>query len=137
MRTGKTDLSLLDVVKFLDGAKYETVQGKRVLQKGDKKLPVATVVNAIYANRPNLFCTKLSKVEPYIKAAQTFKQLLPAEVENSLLQNITDCFWSCYCPIQVYWCTVSSREKVVIADAKLGMNGLCEWRQQLDDRSFM
>jgi hypothetical protein len=134
MRTGKAELSLPDLVKFLDEATYGVVQGKRVMQKGDMALPVTTVVNAIYANRPNLFCAKFTKVGPYISAAKSFQQLLPKEGEKGLLQDITDCFWSCYCPIQVYWCTVSSREKVVIADAKLGMEGLQEWRQQLSDR---
>jgi hypothetical protein len=130
----RTELSLTDLVKFLDGAEYAVVQEKRVMQKGDMELPVATVVNAIYANRPNLFFAKFSKVESYIKAAQMFKQLLPTEGEKTLLQDIAACFWSCFCPILVYWCTVSSREKVVISDAKLGMNGLREWRQEISDR---
>ncbi len=134
---GTVTLSLSDVSQFLDGAQYAVVGGKRVVQKADKSLPVEAVVQAIYAGRPNLFCSKLSRVEPYMNAAQKFQKLLPNEGNKTLLQEITDCFWSCYCPVQVYWCTSWSRECVVIADAKLGLDGLRAWKQSTSDSAHM
>lgn len=133
----RINLSLSDVSQFLDGAQYAVVGGKRVVQKADKSLPVEAVVHAIYAGRPNLFCSKLSRVEPYLNAAQKFQKLLPKEGNKTLLQEIVDCFWSSYCPMQVYWCTSWARECVVIADAKLGLDGLREWKRSTSESAHM
>lgn len=134
---GRKGLTLSDLTQFLDGANYAVVGGKRVVQKDGRSIPLESIVQSIYANRPNLFCAADRKVEPYMNAAKKFQQLLPKESDNkSLLQEITDCFWSCYCPIQIYWCTVSQRERVVVADAKLGMEGLRDWKQASGEHMY-
>jgi hypothetical protein len=121
--------SLQEIHDSIQLAQLEIREEQRYLTIGDQKLPVAKVVNEIHARRPCLLSASDSHLKLYFDTTKKFKDILQQPAENSIFKKVADCFWRCYGPIQLCWCTTGCRENVIVADSELGLEGVRAWKE--------
>ncbi len=134
--------SLQEIYDSLQAAQPGVREGQRYFTIADQEIPVTKVVSEIYARRPSLLDADQRHLKLYFDTTKKFADILPPQsAERSTFRKIADCFsncfWGCYCPIQLYWCTPGCRENVIVADSKLGLEGVDAWKEHIQDSRAM
>ena len=130
--------SLQEIHDSIQAARLEIRYGQRYFIIGNQQIPVTRVVNEIYVRRPYLLDAEESSLKLYFATTKKFTEILPPQsAERSTFRKIADyfsnCFWECYGPIQLCWCTSGCRENVIVADSKLGREGVMAWKDHIEE----